>query len=157
RVQTADYRTRLHNAELNAVRDFIDLPLTGDEEDGMRLRFAGIIGLRYLHLKEKFSLRTRGNRAPGLPDDPGASADYVIDQKDDAFGGQLGARVALRVLRGFTVSAEGKFAVMGMGTEQNSVALFTFNQPAQITIPLFQSAGTLVTSYVGELQFRASW
>jgi hypothetical protein len=157
RVQTADYRTRLHNAELNAIRDIIDLPLWGDEGSGMRLRFGAIVGLRYLRMKEKFSLRTRGNRAPGLPDDPGASADYVIDLKDDAFGGQFGARLAVCVFRSFTLSVDGKLAIMGLGAEQNSVALFTFNQPFQIAIPLFSTAGTLVTSYLGELSMHASW
>jgi hypothetical protein len=140
--QSGDYKTRLHNAELNVVRDLIELPL-GDGHDGPSVSVAALAGFRYVRLKEFFSLRTRGNRTPGLPDDPLARADYIIDCEDDATGGQIGF--------------EGKFAVLGLAAEQSSVATFAFFQPAFIPGKLTASDGTIVTSYLGEITATATF
>ncbi len=154
--QSGDYKSRDNNVELNAVRDLIEIPL-GDEKDGPTLSVAGLVGLRYFRLKEFFSLRTRGSRTPGLPDDPNARADYVVDVDDDALGGQFGARVSLKMMDRLTLGCEGKFAVLGLSGEQRSVATFAFFQPTFIPGRLAASDGTIVTSYIGQITATASF
>jgi hypothetical protein len=149
-TQSGDYRTRESNYELNAVRDLIDFPL-GDAADASSLRVAGIAGLRYFRLREEFSLRTRGSNTAGLPPDPMARADYIVDTTDDAFGAQIGTRLSLKLWDRLTFSTEGKFAVLALGAEQTSIAAFAFFQPTFIPGVLFAGDRTLVTSYLGEI------
>ena len=154
-TQSGDYTSRMHNAELNVVRDLINLPL-GNDSDGPSVSVAALAGIRYFRLKEFFSLRTRGSRTPGLPDDPFARADYIIDCKDDGLGGQIGGRVNLNLTPRIRLGCEGKFAFLGMDAEQSSVATFLFTQPMLIPGRLTASDGTVVTSYIGQITASAS-
>jgi len=151
-VQSGDYKTRFHNGELNAIWNLFTLNLTDDKDPhSPSFSFSLISGLRYLRMVEFFSLRTRGSKAPGIPEDPSATADYVVDCKDDAFGGQFGGRIKVVGWGGITLNVEGKFAVLANGAEQSSVAVFTFAQPIPILGALAANDGTVVTSYLGEV------
>jgi hypothetical protein len=157
-AQSGDYRSRLSSYEVNAVYDLFRTnfgPDTDPDSPGFSVSLLG--GLRYLRMVENFSLRTRGSRAPGLPDDPGATADYVVDCENDAFGGQFGGRFKLQVLKNLALSLDAKCAVLANGVEQQSIATFTFNQPRPILGLLSADDGDVVTSYVGQLTSMVTW
>jgi Putative beta barrel porin-7 (BBP7) len=158
-AQAGIYNSRLNNHEFNLIHDFVEFNLFGDTDvRSPRLSIAGLAGLRYLRLADNFRLVTSGDIIPSAGiNDPAATADYRIDSKNDAFGGQIGLRMGLRLWDQLTLGTEYKFAVLGNGAEQTSNVLFLFTQPAPILGFLNTSRGDLRTSTLNHIRTYLSW
>jgi hypothetical protein len=100
---TVRNETTFHSAELNFVRKI------------KQSRFSTMAGFRYINFDEKFGL----NSTPDLAA-PNHSSNYLVNAKNDLYGGQLGLKWNSSITNRFGLDFVGKAGIYGNNARQTT-------------------------------------